>query len=316
MQFIFAPDQISFTLDLPVKHWPGETFSYSNPISDLLSMILVRRTGMNLLDFANKSLFKPLGIQSPIWKMNSQGNNLGHGGLHLSTRDMAKIGFLYLNSGYWDEKQIVSKQWIEESTKAHVKAGSRYSYGYQWWIKPVSKCPSFRAWGKNGQFITVVPALDLVVAVTSETGLPGYSSENYSPLFDIIGDAVIDRSCGRQVMDEKIYCGQKNLPGDIKDFLDSFSTAVESKNIDNILDHYSDNFLHSGRTKGPTAKFLRITTQAISEFKFIIEQCRIKENRAKIWGEIASNMGPLTLAITDLKKENGSWKWYGNQSKK
>jgi len=154
------------------------------------------------------------------------------------------------------------------------------------------------------------------VAVTSETQMPGYSSENYSPLFDIIGNAVLDKNCHQIVSEQKVISNQANLPEDLKAFLKSFSSAVESKNSDAILDHYSNDFLHSGRKKSTTAKFLHVTTRAISKCRFKIDQCRIKNDKAKIWGKIDSNMGPMTLAITDLIKEDKGWKWYGNQLKK
>lgn len=145
--------------------------------------------------FANQNLFKPLGIQPRLWKQDAQGHNTGHGGLYLSARQMAKFGFLYLNDGNWDGKQIVSADWIEKSTQGRVTAGTNYHYGYQWWVRPVAGCGSYRAWGRNGQFVVVVPELDLVIAVTSKTGLPGKPSGHYSPLFDIVAEAVIDRNC-------------------------------------------------------------------------------------------------------------------------
>lgn len=315
-RFYFAPDRVRFTLGLPLRDTPGEIFAYSNAVSDLLSKIVIKKTGMNLSQFADQTLFGPLGIKTRLWKMDAQGHNTGHGGLYLSTRDMAKIGFLYLNSGYWDGKRIISRQWIEASTRGQVEVDQNYSYGYQWWVRPVSGCPSYRAWGRNGQFIVVVPALDLVVAVTSETAMPGHASGHYAPLFDIIGDAVIDRPRRNGTAEEQVFSGQKNLPADIKAFLDHFSTAVESKKIDDILDHYSEAFLNSGRRKQATTGLFRLLTQAVDHFSIRIDQCRIRQDRATLWGEIATDMGPLALFVRELIREEGVWRWYGNQQEK
>jgi hypothetical protein len=271
---------------------------------------------MNISEFAERHLFKPLGIKSRLWKMDAQGNSTGHGGLYLSTRDMAKIGFLYLNNGYWDGTQIISSNWIEESTRGHVEVGREYDYGFQWWIRPVGGCPSYRAWGRNGQFIAVVPELDLVVAVTSRTGLPGGPSGHYSPLFDIVADSVIDKSCANASAEEVVFSEDKNLPADLKLFSKGFSKAVEEKNIAKILDYYSDSFLNSGRKKNEMESFYRLFISGINQFNLKLDQCRIKGNRAKIFGEIETNMGPYQLSVIDLIQEKGHWKWYGNQRAK
>lgn len=195
LEWSFSADRVKFTIDLPVVQTPGEIFAYSNPISHLLSVILEKKSGQRLESFAHLHLFKPLGIDPRLWREDAQGHNTGHGGLYLSTRHMAKIGFLYLNRGVWDGKQIISADWVDESTRIHVSAGREYAYGYQWWIRPVTGCYSFRAWGRNGQFIVIVPDLDLVVAVTSRTRLPGKPSAHYAPLFDIVAEAVLDNRC-------------------------------------------------------------------------------------------------------------------------
>ncbi|MCP4628808.1 MAG: serine hydrolase [bacterium] len=290
MQWNFAHDRTRFSLGLPLLHSPGQKFAYSNPISHLLSVVVIRKSGVNLAEFAEQNLFKPLGIKPRVWKMDAQGYSTGHGGLYLSTRDMVKIGFLYLNDGYWDGKQIVSPGWVEESTRGHVTAGRGYYYGYQWWIRPVGGCPSYRAWGRNGQFIVVVPELDLVVAVTSGTGLPGGPSGHYAPLFDIVAKAVIDKNYASTSSEEVVFSGDKNLPADLKKFFQGFSQPVESKNIEGILDCFSDSFLNSRRKKPELISFYGLLIKAIDEYNLKVDQCRIKGNMAKISGEIETKL--------------------------
>jgi len=193
-RWYLAPDRVRFTLDLPLVHPPGQVFAYSNPLSDLLAVILARQTGRRLLDLATEHLFNPLGLKVELWAQDLQGHYNGHGGLHLTPRQMAKFGFLYLNQGLWEGRRIVPAEWVRTSTRAQVKAGQSYDYGYQWWVRPVGGCPSFRAWGHGGQFIVVVPDLDLVVVVTSETRVPGQPSVHYSPLFDLVAGAVVDKN--------------------------------------------------------------------------------------------------------------------------
>ena len=91
---------------------------------------------------------------------------------------MAKIGQMMLKGGRWQGKQIVSQNWVDQSTKAHIKARG-YDYGYQWWrgktIANNQIIDAFWAWGHGGQFIIVLPELDLVVVFTAKhRDNPGY----------------------------------------------------------------------------------------------------------------------------------------------
>jgi CubicO group peptidase (beta-lactamase class C family) len=81
---------------------------------------------------------------------------------------MAKLGQLMLDDGRWDEKQIVSTQWVTESTRAHVSTGGTEitDYGYHWWVTTADGHDAFAAVGLGGQLIEVVPDLDLVVVIS------------------------------------------------------------------------------------------------------------------------------------------------------
>jgi hypothetical protein len=83
-----------------------------------------------------------------------------------------------------------------------------------------------------------------------------------------------------------------------------------------IISFYSDRFLHSGRDKSSLAGFYRLMTGAIKKFEIRIDQCRLSGDKAKLFGEIETNMGPSPLQVSTVVKENGSWKWYGNQKER
>jgi CubicO group peptidase (beta-lactamase class C family) len=158
-------DWVQYMLDLPMAIAPGTKFEYSNGVSFLLSAILQESTGTNALDFAHKHLFGPLGIHEVAWPTNPQGITLGWGGMRMKPLDMAKIGFLYLNKGIWEGKQVVSSAWVEASTREHIKAGTLSDgYGYQWWV---DEDGYFMALGYSGQYIVVLPQQDMVVVFTS-----------------------------------------------------------------------------------------------------------------------------------------------------
>ena len=145
-------------------------------LSLVLGAILKNSTGLYANDYAEKHLFGPLGISEFSW---SQGpNNMvytsgGDRGLWLKPRDMAKIGLLVINNGNWKGNQIVSAEWLKESTKSHVDAffaGSEC--GYQWWRGEIvigkRTLGVFYAAGHGGQYIFICPSLDLVAVFTSK----------------------------------------------------------------------------------------------------------------------------------------------------
>jgi CubicO group peptidase (beta-lactamase class C family) len=159
-------DWVKYILDLPMVAEPGGRFDYSSGSSHLLGAIIQQASGKNLYDFARESLFRPLGIADPRWERDPDGLPVGGWGLHLSPRDMAKLGYLYLHEGLWEGKQVVPAAWVRESTRPHIKATGGWSYGYQWWVDP--DVPLFAALGRYGQSIFVVPRLDLVVVFTAQ----------------------------------------------------------------------------------------------------------------------------------------------------
>ncbi|MFP4660902.1 MAG: serine hydrolase domain-containing protein [Halanaerobiales bacterium] len=150
---------------LSFKNEPGEEFRYSSLNSHLLSAIINKATGMSELEFANKYLFGPLNIKEISWAEDYQGINTGGFGLQLRTRDMVKIGQLYYNKGIWDSQQIISSDWINESTEPHVSVSNNINYGYHIWTDNFS----YFARGYGGQLIMIIPDFEIVIAITSST---------------------------------------------------------------------------------------------------------------------------------------------------
>jgi CubicO group peptidase (beta-lactamase class C family) len=163
-----SDDWVQYVLDLPMREAPGIRFEYSNCASFLLTAIIQETAGLTSLEFAEKHLFGPLGISSIWWQASPQGINLGYSEIHMTPRDMAKIGYLYLNQGSWNNEQVVPATWVEISTTDHSPTVG-VEYGYQWWVN--SQLGYYNAMGYGGQKIYVVPRLDMVVVFTSSLGL-------------------------------------------------------------------------------------------------------------------------------------------------
>ena len=177
-----SPDWVKFMLDKPMILPAGSQFNYCSGCSHLLSAILQQTTGMNTGDFAEQTLFKPLGISNVKWDRDETGIPIGGWGLQITPRDMAKLGYLYLQNGQWDGEQIVSSQWVENATQTHTETDSDLGYGYQWWTYP--SLAAYTALGLYGQTIFVVPEVDLVIVTTAEM-------DNHDEIFQLIEQYIL-----------------------------------------------------------------------------------------------------------------------------
>ena len=162
---------IQYVLDQPMREEPGTLFDYNSGVSVLLGKIIQLKTGKRADAWTEEKLFKPIGINRYYWKITPKGEVDTEGGLYLSAYDLARIGYLFMNEGRWEDKQIVSKEWVTASTSS-VVADIRpdndrkdTGYGYQWWV-PVKEnhgTDVFAGNGYGGQFLQVVPEHDLIV---------------------------------------------------------------------------------------------------------------------------------------------------------
>lgn len=156
------PDWVQAALDREVVEEPGTRFCYDSPGMHLLSAILQEVTGMTELDFARQNLFEPLGISEVFWQSDPQGYTHGWGDLFLKPRDAAKLGYLWLNKGVWNGKQIVSAAWVANAVEPYSRGGMD-DYGYGWWVSE----DSYYAFGRGGQIVKVYPSYNLVVVTTA-----------------------------------------------------------------------------------------------------------------------------------------------------
>ncbi len=195
---------MEYILDQEMSAAPGESYTYNSGETMLLSRVISESVGATTRAFAEETLFADLGIDNFNWTETPQGETNTGWGLQLRPLDMLKFGQLYLNDGLWQPedgspgKQVVSAEWVEASVQPYVEAWmpgyeeiTPGNYGYQWWLfrddaPQVSKLAVndvFFSWGYAGQFIVVVPHLDLVVVTTADNvnrttiinyGLPRY----------------------------------------------------------------------------------------------------------------------------------------------
>jgi CubicO group peptidase (beta-lactamase class C family) len=166
-----SDDYLKHIFERPIVDTPGERFNYNCACTILLGWILKNTTGMHADKYAEQHLFNHLSIDNYFWVKRRDGFPCVHGGLFLTARDMAKIGSLVLNEGKWQGKQIVSKNWIHESTRKHIKANNQdMGYGYQWWNinYPLNGKTLYAilAIGADPQKIIIIPELRTIIVTT------------------------------------------------------------------------------------------------------------------------------------------------------
>lgn len=183
-------DWIQFTLDQPMDAAPGTKWTYNSGGSQLLSGIIRTATGRFIDDYANETLFRPLGIRDFHWKKTPTGHPDTEGGLYLSTGDLAKIGLLYLRGGMWDGRRILPEGWVRSATAAHATGlPGGWEYGYQWWRTSRDGAEIWAGRGFGGQMLLVIPSRDTVAVVHAWNVFGGSARGIFDPLVRLLLDA-------------------------------------------------------------------------------------------------------------------------------
>ncbi len=159
---------------------PGAGFQYSNLTTHWLGVVVSHACDTDLPAFAERRLFEPIGIESGEWWQDRYGYYYAL--LHMTARDAARFGQLYLDDGRYRGRQVIPAAWVRDSLEAHSPDAwrtqmnrqtlGRYlrnvGYGYQWWSGSVGAHEVDFAWGHGGQLIVLIPALDMIVVATAE----------------------------------------------------------------------------------------------------------------------------------------------------
>lgn len=173
INFNSSTDPIRYLLSKSVVTEPGTSFYYNGGTVDLLGKIISYAANQSVQNFSSEYLFQPLGITNYNWVvLQPSGLTCCHGDIHITPRDMAKFGQLFLDEGKWNGSQIISSEWVEQSTQNQIDPGvtSVDGYGYLWWLKDFqvnnSEYNSFKTSGWGGQEIFIFNDLDMVIVFT------------------------------------------------------------------------------------------------------------------------------------------------------
>lgn len=160
----------SYALSLPITEAEMGTFQYRSTDSHLLSVALSEATGMDALTYAKEQLFLSLDINHYAWTPSPEGHSMGHIGLYLTSRDMAKFGQCCLHEGRWNEQQVIPKEWLKEALAPQINGYPAFGdYGFQWWTGKLDGQCFALAHGHGGQQIYLFRELDTVIVFTQDS---------------------------------------------------------------------------------------------------------------------------------------------------
>ena len=177
-------DWLEFILQIPLRHEPGLNWEYTSMEPELLGIAIARTSNMSLPEFAKVHLFEPMGITDYEWYITPNGGGYAAGSFYMKPADMLKIAQLVLDKGNWQGKQLVSADWIDESTTCKIDVemsfvrfssmlNAKYStanYGYLWYREVLQygdiKTEALFASGNGGQYMMVLEDYDAALAFT------------------------------------------------------------------------------------------------------------------------------------------------------
>ncbi len=177
-------DWLGYILDIPLRHDPGLNWAYTSMEPELVGIIISRTSNMNLMEFAKRYLFDPLGIKNYKWFITPGGGGYAAGSFDMKPIDMLKIAQLVLNKGNWKGQQVVSEEWINESTNCKTDVemsfvrfartrNAKYTsakYGYLWYSESLQyediKTEVVFASGNGGQYMMVLEDYNAAIAFT------------------------------------------------------------------------------------------------------------------------------------------------------
>lgn len=186
----YGPDLRAVAISSPIVGKPGQKFHYNNYHPLILGLVLERATKQPVSQYLEVKIWKPLGMEAPgSWSLDSvqSGFEKMESGINGRAIDFAKFGRLFLRKGNWNGSQLISAEWVEESTRLDIITDPAPQYQYFWWVNTrVTGKHHFFAAGKHGQYIYIVPEENLIFVRFGRTD----PYRHWPDLFEILAGSI------------------------------------------------------------------------------------------------------------------------------
>jgi CubicO group peptidase (beta-lactamase class C family) len=185
-------DFAEYTYNKPLLTRPDSVWTYNSGATNIVNYLIRKRIGNDAEYFAfpRRELFNPIGMRSAIFETDASGTFAGSSYIYATMRDYVRFGLLYINKGNWLGNQILPKGWTEMVQKPAKGSGGKY--GSFFWLNQSGDYPGvprdlYMCRGHDGQYIYIIPSLQLVVV---RTGFSKKEDFDYQKFLASIVDAV------------------------------------------------------------------------------------------------------------------------------
>ena len=331
-QLFYAQEKIIACLDaLFVGHdtsHPAANFA----AAFLLSDIIRQASGKDIFAFADQYLFALMGITTYADEPAQRNRMQDFIGFKLKTLDLAKLGYLILHDGIWEERELVDPEWIRARMKKAGLADSGKGLAGNWQHGTFDEKSSLIAQGEGGQFIVLYPELDMVVAVNSNSRFPLPQMSGYDSLWGLIAQSVLQE--GENSANIESYDGDPNerayyepnfvfathVPQELQNFFRDFARDIGTNDVRMVVHHYAKGYEKDDDTfRSVYGKWYKMYGGGTGELESVqINKVRIEKNRAYLRGMLKYSYANMQegidgwFPIESLIKLRGRWQWFGS----
>jgi CubicO group peptidase (beta-lactamase class C family) len=327
----YAADRIKASLRVISRQQTRSQPAINFAAAYLLSQVIEQVSGQSVFNFAYRHLFQPLGITTYAADDDLPRDPMV--GFQLKALDLAKIGYLLTQEGAWDGQRIVSKEWVHWLffKIPHAELGD--APGGSWVMATIRGHESLVARGDGGQYLVLVPALQLVVVTTSTSRFALPQDNGHDRLLQLIFEAVLETSdtaemVARPPLKQETASGQyidrlapnyvfsTPVPQDILDFFHEFAQDIDSKDTRRIAQNYARAYEHSRDIHASPSRLMFSASPPHLEYVHITK-IRIENNRAYLRGSLKFNYINIFAGLQgvwpleNLIKLKSRWKWLG-----
>ena len=191
-RWVTSGNWVRHAITRPMVDEPGGRMQYSTGTSHLLSAVLTEATGTSTYAYAREKLAEPLNITIPPWTTDPQGIYFGGNEMRMTPRALLRFGEMILNGGEIDGVRVVPEEWIRTSWEPRTQSRfNSHRYGYGWWIEEMAGLPVYFAWGYGGQYLFLVPELELIVVTTSVADGAEGSGRHRRAIQEIVAELLV-----------------------------------------------------------------------------------------------------------------------------